>query len=78
MNLGVLASHRRELSTTLIVVAYRHSTLTLADRVLFLEDGRVKGTGTHDELMATMPGYRAIIQAYEREALEHASEGGDR
>ena len=34
--------------------------------MIFLEDGRVKGTGTHDELMVTMPGYRAIIQAYER------------
>jgi ATP-binding cassette subfamily B protein len=62
----ILAALRRELSTTLIVVAYRLSTITLADRVIFLEDGRVKGTGTHDELMATMPGYRAIIQAYER------------
>ena len=62
----ILAALRRELSTTLIVVAYRLSTITLADRVIFLEDGRVKGTGTHDELMVTMPGYRAIIQAYER------------
>ncbi len=61
----ILAALRRELSTTLIVVAYRLSTITLADRVIFLEDGRVKGTGTHDELMVTMPGYRAIIQAYE-------------
>jgi len=66
----ILAALRRELSTTLIVVAYRLSTITLADRVIFLEDGRVKGTGSHDELMATMPGYRAIIQAYEREAVE--------
>jgi ABC-type multidrug transport system fused ATPase/permease subunit len=62
----ILAALRRELSTTLIVVAYRLSTITLADRVIFLEDGRVKGTGTHEELMVTMPGYRAIIQAYER------------
>jgi ABC-type multidrug transport system fused ATPase/permease subunit len=62
----ILAALRRELSTTLIVVAYRLSTITLADRVIFLEDGRVKGTGTHDELMATVPGYRAIILAYER------------
>jgi ATP-binding cassette subfamily B protein len=66
----ILAALRRELSTTLIVVAYRLSTITLADRVIFLEDGRVQGTGTHDELMATMPGYRSIIQAYERRAHE--------
>jgi ABC-type multidrug transport system fused ATPase/permease subunit len=62
----ILAALRRELSTTLIVVAYRLSTITLADRVIYLEGGQVKGTGTHEELMATTPGYRAIIQAYER------------
>jgi ATP-binding cassette, subfamily B, bacterial len=62
----ILAALRRELSTTLIVVAYRLSTIRLADRVIFLEDGRVKATGPHTHLLATEPGYAAIIQAYER------------
>ncbi|HEY7478033.1 MAG TPA: ABC transporter ATP-binding protein [Actinomycetota bacterium] len=62
----ILAALRRELSTTLIVVAYRLSTIRLADRVIFLEGGVVRATGTHDELLAGEPGYAAIIQAYER------------
>jgi ABC-type multidrug transport system fused ATPase/permease subunit len=62
----ILAALRRELSTTLIVVAYRLSTIRLADRVIFLEDQTVKATGTHEELLATQPGYAAIIHAYER------------
>ena len=62
----ILAALRRELSTTLIVVAYRLSTIRLADRVIYLEDGKVAGTGSHEELLATMPGYAAIIHAYER------------
>jgi ATP-binding cassette, subfamily B, bacterial len=62
----ILAALRRELSTTLIVVAYRLSTIRLADRVIFLEDGRVKATGRHEELLAGQPGYAAIIHAYER------------
>lgn len=62
----ILGALRRELSTTLIVVAYRLSTIRLADRVIFLEHGKVAGTGTHEELLATMPGYEAIIRAYER------------
>jgi len=62
----ILAALRRELSTTLIVVAYRLSTIRLADRVIFLEDGVVKATGPHDDLLAREPGYAAIIHAYER------------
>jgi ABC-type multidrug transport system fused ATPase/permease subunit len=62
----ILAALRRELETTLILVAYRLSTIRLADRVICLEGGRVAGTGTHDELLASVPGYAAIIHAYER------------
>jgi ABC-type multidrug transport system fused ATPase/permease subunit len=62
----ILSALRRELSTTLLVVAYRLSTIRLADRVIFLEDGRVKATGPHEDLLVTQPGYAAIIHAYER------------
>ena len=62
----ILASLRRELDTTLVLVAYRLSTITLADRVIFLEAGRVAATGSHEELLERMPGYAAIIRAYER------------
>jgi len=62
----ILGALRRELSTTLVVVAYRLSTISLADRVIFLSGGRVEATGTHEELIETQPGYRAIIRAYER------------
>jgi ATP-binding cassette subfamily B protein len=48
------------------VIAYRLSTIRLADRVVFLDDGRVAATGSHDELLATVPGYASIIRAYER------------
>jgi ATP-binding cassette subfamily B protein len=62
----ILAALREELHTTLVVIAYRLSTIRLADRVIYLEDGRVAGTGSHDELMASSPGYAAIIRAYAR------------
>ena len=62
----ILAALREELQTTLVVIAYRLSTIRLADRVIYLEGGRVAGTGSHDELMATSPGYAAIIHAYAR------------
>jgi ATP-binding cassette, subfamily B, bacterial len=62
----ILAALREELHTTLVVIAYRLSTIRLADRVIYLEGGRVAGTGSHDELMVSSPGYAAIIHAYAR------------
>jgi ABC-type multidrug transport system fused ATPase/permease subunit len=62
----ILSALRDELRTTLVVVAYRLATIRLADRVIFLEGGRVGGAGDHERLLASLPGYRAIIRAYER------------
>jgi ATP-binding cassette subfamily B protein len=63
----ILGALRRELHTTLVVVAYRLSTIRLADRVIFLHEGRVGAEGTHEDLIAREPRYASIIQAYERE-----------
>ncbi|WP_462417659.1 ABC transporter ATP-binding protein [Kytococcus sp. Marseille-QA3725] len=54
---------------TVLVVAYRMATIALADRVAYLEGGRVVATGSHSELMATRPGYAAVVGAY---AEDHA------
>jgi ATP-binding cassette subfamily B protein len=62
----ILNGLRDELQTTLIVVAYRLSTITLADRVLVLDQGRIVATGPHADLLADEPRYADIVQAYER------------
>jgi ATP-binding cassette subfamily B protein len=49
--------------TTGLVVVHRPSTLALADRVALLSDGTITAVGTHTELMATQPSYRAILSA---------------
>ncbi|MCL1899203.1 MAG: ABC transporter ATP-binding protein/permease [Promicromonosporaceae bacterium] len=54
-------------STTVVMVAYRMSSVALADVVVHLEGGRVVAVGTHDELLSTDPGYREIATAYEAE-----------
>lgn len=62
----ILNGLRRELDTTLVVVAYRVSTISLADQVAFLSDGRIQAVGTHAELQATVPAYESMVSAYER------------
>lgn len=62
----ILDGLRAELDTTTVVVAHRVATIRLADRVLFVDDGRIVGQGTHDELLASSPAYRALVQAYEQ------------
>ncbi|TDT64063.1 ABC transporter ATP-binding protein [Frigoribacterium sp. PhB116] len=60
----VEAGLRRVLaSTTSLIVAHRPSTVTLADRVALLENGRVTAVGTHSDLLATNEHYRWVISS---------------
>jgi ATP-binding cassette subfamily B protein len=54
----------RELpNTTKIVVAQRVSTITDADRIVVLEDGRAVGIGRHEELLESSQTYREIVES---------------
>ena len=44
-----------------MIVAQRVSTIIDADLILVLEDGRVVGRGTHDELLETCATYQEIV-----------------
>ena len=47
---------------TLIVIAHRLSTVVDSDLIVVLEDGRVVGQGTHDELVESTPLYRELAK----------------
>jgi ATP-binding cassette subfamily B protein len=46
---------------TTLLIAYRSSTIELADRVVLLHDGRAADTGTHAELLSRSALYRQVL-----------------
>ncbi|WP_370234409.1 ABC transporter ATP-binding protein [Nocardioides sp.] len=49
--------------STVVVVAQRVSTIRDADVIVVLEDGRVVGRGSHDELVTDCPTYQEIVES---------------
>lgn len=46
---------------TVLVVAQRVASIRHADQIVVLDQGRVVGTGTHEQLMASCPSYQEIV-----------------
>ena len=44
---------------------FRTTETALADEVVWIEHGRVLARGTHEELLAEVPGYAALVRAYQ-------------
>jgi ABC-type multidrug transport system fused ATPase/permease subunit len=62
---------------TVLLVAYRMSSVTFADEVVHIEGGRVVDRGAHEALLARDPGYRELATAYEQESARRAAARAD-
>jgi len=61
-------------SPTVLLVAYRMSSVLLADEVVHVDGGVVVDRGTHEELLSRDPGYRELATAYEQESARRAAD----
>lgn len=66
-------AHLRSLGTTMLVLAHRDSTLTIADRVAVLDAGVVADIGTVDELTERSERFRELMSATESRAQRAAA-----
>jgi ABC-type multidrug transport system fused ATPase/permease subunit len=61
----ILAPMRRLMrGRTTLIISHNLLTVSDADQILFLEDGRITGAGTHHELLASHPGYTHLYQLH--------------
>ena len=66
--------HARLSDKTVVIVAQRISTILHADKIVVLDEGRIVGQGTHEELMHTCEEYREIAMS---QLSEEELTGGD-
>ena len=59
---------------TTLLIAHRISTVEGLDKIVFLEDGRVEAVGPHDQLYASCPEYRRMVDL---QKLEDEVGGGN-
>ena len=64
-----LFSRFRELARgkTTILISHRFSTVSMADRIIMLDAGRIVETGTHQELLAKGDVYAGLYHLHQRQ-----------
>ena len=68
---AIRASFAKNLKgTTVIIIAQRISSVQYADEILVLDDGKIAGQGTHEELLASNTIYQEIYQSQQEGVQE--------
>ncbi|WP_339242835.1 ABC transporter ATP-binding protein [Paenibacillus sp. FSL F4-0243] len=68
---GLLLEALKEISCTTFLITQKISSTASADLILLLDEGRLIGKGTHEELMISSALYRKIYESQVEEAKQH-------
>ncbi len=63
--------------TTKLIIAQRISSIKDADRIIVLDDGKINGVGTHEELLESNDIYREVYEQQTNDNADFDQEGGD-
>jgi ATP-binding cassette subfamily B protein len=63
--------------TTKLIIAQRISSVQNADRIIVMEQGRINGFGTHEELMKTNEIYRDVYESQTSGGGDFDEKGGE-
>ncbi len=55
---------------TILVIAHRMSTIVNCDRILFMNDGKIAASGTHEQLLENCEEYRALYESDRKRAAD--------
>jgi len=67
------ALERLMIGRTTIVIAHRLSTIRNADNIVVLQDGRIEGQGSHEQLMTQDGLYRYLNEVQMQDELRHTA-----